>query len=99
MNDLLELVLQEGAEELHLKTGRSPVMVSGGEPVAIDVPATTADNVSELFESIATREQSSELQKCGDTHFIFVFRDSSRFAVTAAALREGLEMNLKNLDR
>ena len=97
MKDLLELLLREGAEALRLRTDCPPVMVVQGEPLAIDVPTVTADNVAELLQSIATEGQMGELRACGDIHFIYVFQNSARFAVTAAQQHEALNVEIRSL--
>jgi len=99
MNDLLELVLREGAEELHLQIDKPPVMAVQGKPLAIDVPAVTADNVAELLQSIATEKQLGELRACGNIHFIYVFQNSARFSVTAAMQHEAITVKIRNLGR
>jgi len=99
MDDLLELSLREGAEELRLRTSEAPVMVIQAESIGIDVPAMTTDEVVELFQSVANAEQLKELHACGDVHFIYVFEDSARFSVTAKMEREALEVNFRNISR
>ena len=99
MKDLLELLLREGAEELRLLTNHAPVMVAHGKALAIDVPALTADNVTELLQSIASEQQIGELRSCGDVHFIYVFQNSARLAVSAALQHETLELRISNLGR
>lgn len=99
MKDLLELVVREGAEELRLELGKPAVMVLRGEPLAIDVPTVTSDNVAELFRSIATEEQIEELRKCGAVHFIYIFQNSARFGVTAAMQHENFNLKIRNLGR
>ena len=99
MKDLLELSLREGARELRLRAGEAPVMMVRDEMVSIDVPAMTADNVAELFQSVATREQLQELQKCGDISFIYVFQNSTRFAITATRRSEAFDLIIRSLGR
>jgi len=99
MDDLLELSLREGAEELRLRAGEAPVMVIQGESIRIDVPAMTADNVTELFQSIATVEQLKELRACGDIQFIYVFQKSARFGVKARMQREAFDLKIRSLGR
>ena len=99
MNDLLELSVRAGAEELRLRTGEVPIMIIQGESTAIDVPVVTTDNLTELFRSIATEPQLKELRVCGDTHFIYTFQNSERFGVTAKMLRESFNVNFRNLSR
>lgn len=99
MRDLLELMLRERAEELHLQTDKAPAIVLQDEPVAIDVAPVTADDVAELFRSIATEEQLTELRECGDIHFIYVFQNSARFGVTAALDHQAVNVKIRNLGR
>ena len=99
MDDLLKLLLREGAEELHLRVDQPPAMVVRGKSLAIDLPAVTTDNVTELFQAIATEQQLAELRACGDIHFIYVFQNSARFSVTAAIQHEALQLKLTNLGR
>jgi Tfp pilus assembly ATPase PilU len=99
MNDLLNLVAREGAEELRLEPGRPPVMVLNGKPRVIDGSLITSDNVAELFRGIATEEQRRELGCCGDIHFAFVAQNSARFNVSAATQGECLSLKIKYLGR
>ena len=99
MRDLLELVLRERAEELHLCASRPPALTVGGEPLAIAEPALTIDEVAGLLQSIATEPQLRELGACGKVHFIHVFQESARFAVTALQERDALSVTIKNLAR
>jgi len=99
MDDLLELVLREQAEELRLQVGHPPLMVVRGESRRIDVTAITTDNVTELFQSLATENQLKELRACGEIHFIHLFQNSARFSVTARVQHEAFDVKIKNLSR
>jgi len=99
MEDLLNLIAREGAEELRLEPGRPPVMVLQGKARVIDGALVSSDNVTELFRSIATEEQSRELRQCGDIHFTFAARNSARFSVGAGLRKECLSLRIKNLGR
>lgn len=99
MNDLLQLSVRAGAEELHLRTGKVPVMIIQGESTAIDVPAVTTDDLTDLFRSIATEQQLNELRICGDIHFIYLLQNSGRFGVTAKMLRESFDVKFRNLSQ
>lgn len=97
MNDLLELSLGSGAEELHLRTGEAPAMIIQGKSITIDVPAMSIGDVTELFRSIANGEHIKELGACGDTHFIYAFHGSARFAVTAKMQRDAFSVKFRIL--
>ena len=99
IDDLLKLVVREGADELHLEPGRPPVMALQGKRRVIDRSLFTSDNVAELFRGIATEEQRRELDRCGTIHFNLVGPNSARFHVRAALQGEYLILSIKNLGR
>ena len=99
MNDLLNLLAQEGGEELRLEPGKPAVMVLQGKPKVVDGALVTTDYVAELFRGLATEEQRRELDRCGDIHFTFVSRGSARFSLLAAMQGENLSLRIKNIGR
>lgn len=99
MLDLLNLVAREGAVELQLQPGSPPVMVLHGKPRVIDGPLITSDQVAELFRSIATGEQSRELDKCGDIRFSYNAENAMRFTVSATTQGGKLSVRVKNVGR
>jgi Tfp pilus assembly ATPase PilU len=99
LKDLLELVVREGAEELRLEVGRSAVVVVRGETRPVDVPPITSENAAELFHSIASEEQLEELRRCGEIHFVYLFQNSVRFAVSAAIQQDDFNLSIRNLGR
>ena len=99
MNDLLNLLAQEGGEEVRLESGKPPVIVLRGKPKVVDGALVTTDYVAELFRGVATEEQRRELDKCGDIHFTFVARGSARFSMLASMLGENLSLRIKNISR
>jgi len=99
MYDLLNLVARQGAAELRLQPDSPPMMVLHGQPRVIDGPLITSDQVAELFRSIATEEQSRELDQCGDIHFSYNAENAMRFTVSATTQGGILSLRVKNLNR
>ena len=99
LKDLLNLVESEGAEELRLEPGKSPVMVVAGRIRVLDLSPLTGDDVAELFRSFATAEHLEEISRCGDVHFNFSFQGSARFKATASMKGEGMSLKLRQLSR
>ena len=99
MNDLLKVMAQEGAAELHLEPDRPPVMLLHGKARVLDGPLITSDDVSRLFGAVATEEQRRELDICGDARFRYLGEHSEQYAVKAQ-LHEGiLSLRITNLSR
>ncbi|HEV2207928.1 MAG TPA: hypothetical protein VG167_04090 [Verrucomicrobiae bacterium] len=99
MNDLLNLLAREGADEMHLEPDRPPVMLLQGKPRVMDGALITSDTVAALFRGIATEEQRRELELCGNIHFAYTGANSARFLVKAAINGEHLNLSIKNLGR
>ena len=99
IKDLLNLVEQEGAQELQLQAGETPLIVLHGQRRKLDMAPLTSDNVTELFRSLATPEQLQELNLCGDIHFVYVSQNSARFAISAALRGDEVTLNVRNLGR
>ncbi len=99
LQDLLNLVAQEGGEELRLEPDRPPMMVLHGKIRVLDGPPVTSEQVSELFRGIAKQEQQRELDLCGDIHFRYGAEHSAQFSVRANIRDNCLRLTIKNLAR
>src|SRR5690349_10594559 len=99
MRDLLNLLTSEGAEELRLEAGRPPVMVLHGKARVMDGALVSNEDVAELFRSIATEAQNSELARCGESHFIFVSEPSARFKISGTMDGDRVYVAVRNLSR
>src|ERR1041385_3154913 len=67
MQDLLNLISNEGAERLVLRVGKPPVVCLHGEENVVEGPTVTQDNDKELFHSLETPEQIRELDSLAAT--------------------------------
>ena len=97
LKDLLDLAVREGAQDLALETGKSPILHIGGLPRQLELPSLTNDNMADLLSSIATSDQTDELRRCGDIHFIYRSAHSGRFAVEASAQHENCLVKIRPL--
>ena len=97
MNDLFNLVAQEGGEEMLLEPNQPPVMLLQGRRRSMDKALVTSDNVAELFRSIATAEQQRELDQCGNAQFSFLAPNSARFNIRAELRGDTISLSIKNL--
>ena len=97
INDLLNLVIQQGAAELRLEPDRPPMMLLQGKVRVLDGPLVTSDHINELFGGIATDEQRRELDLCGSAHFKYT-AESANFSVRAGLRGNSLTLSIKNLE-
>lgn len=82
MNDLLQLVVDEGASDLHLAVGSAPVLrINGGMHPLDSEPLTPADTERLMLE-ITDEEHLARIKEVGGTDYGFGFEDQARFRVS-----------------
>jgi twitching motility protein PilT len=82
MADLLELVVEEGASDLHLPVGSPPVLRIHGGLTPLDTEPLTPDDTERLMKAITSEVNQQHLQEMGSVDFGFAFGDKARFRVS-----------------
>lgn len=82
MADLLQLVIDEGASDLHIAVGSAPVLRIHGDLVPLDSDALTADDTERLMKSVTSDQNQQKLREDGGTDFGFAFGEQARFRVS-----------------
>ena len=82
MNDLLELMFDEGASDLHIQVGRPPTLRLGGEMVSVDGPDVTPEEAERLMQSITPDSHIQAAKTVGGADFGFAYLDKARFRVS-----------------
>ena len=83
MNQLLEVMSENGASDLHIHVGRSPCLRVNGVVVSVDGPILTEADVEKLVRAVVPAIQLPRLEKDGGCDFAFSFRGKSRLRVNA----------------
>ena len=83
MADLLDLVLEEGASDLHIPCYSPPVFRLHGEMTPLDVDPLTPADTERLVKAIASEGHIQQIQEVGTADFGFGFADKARFRVSA----------------
>jgi len=94
IDDLLELVNAERADELRIHVGAPPIIVLQGDHETIEGPAITAEDAEQLLQSIANTRQRRELRERGAVRFIYRFRRSTDFVVCARMEGESIGIDI-----
>ncbi|MGO9587465.1 MAG: type IV pilus twitching motility protein PilT [Limisphaerales bacterium] len=79
MSDLLQLVVAEGASDLHIRVGTPPVIRVHGILHRVEGPALKAEDCEELMRSITSEENIQSTRERGGADFGFAFGDAARF--------------------
>ena len=82
MNELLELVVEQNASDLHLQVGQPPTLRLSGSMTPIDGPALTPIDTEKLMQSITPDSHISNVKLNGGSDFGFAFGEKARFRVS-----------------
>jgi len=82
MDRLLHACVTQGASDIHLTVGRSPVLRIDGRLRSLETKVLEPDDTAALMKSITPDRNQQELQEEGGTDFGFTFGDEGRFRVS-----------------
>jgi len=97
MDDLLALVVEEGASDLHIEVGSPPVLRINGHLNALETEPLRAEDSERLMRSITNEENIRQLMEIGGADFGFGFKKLSRFRVSIFRQRGGVGMVLRQI--
>ena len=97
MEDLLRLVVDENASDLHLTVGAPPALRINGRVIKLEVRPLTAEDTEALARAIAGEGNMEKVNEEGSVDFGFSFRDSSRFRVSVFRQRGAIGVALRRI--
>jgi twitching motility protein PilT len=97
MSDLLQLVLDEGASDLHLPVGSPPVLRIHGEMTPLDTEPLNPEDTEYCMKSITSEANQQKIQEDGTADFGFAFGEKARFRVSAFRQKGNIGMVLRTI--
>jgi twitching motility protein PilT len=97
MNDLLDLVVEQNASDLHLQVGQPPTLRLSGSMLPIDGPALTPEDTEKLMQSITPDSHISNVKLNGGTDFGFAFGEKARFRVSVLRSKGNFGLVLRQI--
>ena len=82
MSDLLQLMVSEGAADLHIRVGCPPVIRLHGTLHRVEGPGLKPEDTEELMRSITSEEHIQHVRERGGADFGFAFGEMARFRVS-----------------
>ncbi len=82
MSDLLQLVVAEGASDLHVRVGVPPVIRLHGVLHKVEGPSLKPEDTEELMRSITSEDHVQQVRERGGADFGFAFGELARFRVS-----------------
>ena len=97
MSDLLQLMVSEGASDLHTRVGTAPTIRVHGILHRVEGPALTPETSEELMRSITSEENIQAVRERGGADFAFAFGDAARFRVSVMKEKGNFGMVLRQI--
>ncbi len=97
MSDLLQLVVTEGAADLHLRVNAAPVIRLNGILHRVDGPPLRPEDTEELMRSITSEDHIQHVRERGGADFGFAFGDMARFRVSVFKEKGNFGMVLRQI--
>ncbi len=83
MSDLLQLVIDEGASDLHIEVGVPPTVRLNGSLTQLETDVLQPEDTERLIRSITSDEKFQQISEFGTVDFGFAFKDQARFRVSS----------------
>lgn len=97
MDRLLQACVSQGASDLHLVTGRPPVLRIDGSLRSLETKVLEPDDTTALMKSITPDRNQQELQEEGGTDYGFAYGDAARFRVSIFRQKGNISLVLRRI--
>jgi predicted PilT family ATPase len=99
MNDLLELMVDQEASDLHLQVNQAPTLRISGSMVHVEGPPLTPLDTKALMQAITSDAMQEQLKTRGGADFGFAFMDRARFRVSVMKAKGNYGMVLRTIPK
>src|SRR5512132_2185227 len=79
INEMLKIMVDRDAADLHLRVGKAPVIRLHGAFEPLDPTPLTAEDTDRLMQEIAPPRYQQMLQEQGSADFAYAFSEQARF--------------------
>jgi twitching motility protein PilT len=99
MEDLLRLVVEEGASDLHLSVGAPPALRINGALVKLQIPPLTPEDTETLARAVTSEANLQRVAEEGSVDFAFSFRGQDRFRGSVYRQKGQIGMALRTIPK
>jgi twitching motility protein PilT len=99
MEDLLRLVIDEGASDLHLSVGAPPALRMNGRLVKTTLPSLTPEDTESLARAVTSDANLQRVSEEGSVDFAFSFRGQDRFRGSVYRQKGNLSLALRTIPK
>jgi twitching motility protein PilT len=97
MNELLDLVVEQNASDIHLQVGQPPTLRLSGSMLPIEGPNLMPADTEKLMLSITPDNHISAVKLNGGSDFGFAFGEKARFRVSVLKAKGNYGMVLRQI--
>ncbi|MDR1789204.1 MAG: type IV pilus twitching motility protein PilT [Opitutaceae bacterium] len=97
INDLLDIVVEQNASDLHLNVGQPPTLRISGDMLPVDGPALSPDDTERLMKAITPPRHSEALARDCGADFGFTYLDKARFRVSVFKTKQHIGVVLRQI--
>lgn len=88
IDELLKMMVEQGASDLHLRVASPPVLrIDGALVPQKDTPAVTPENLQIVFETVANQEQREQFERELELDFAYSLSGTARYRVSVLKQR------------
>lgn len=99
MEDLLAIVVEEGASDLHIEVGSPPVLRINGHLHGLDTEPLRPEDTDRLMRAVTAEDYVRQLSEIGGADFGFGFQDLARFRVSIFKQKGHVGMVLRQIPK
>ncbi len=97
MSDLLQMVVDEGASDLHLSVGLAPMLRLHGSLQAVNLPPLTPEDTERFMKSITSETYQQKIRESGGMDFGFSFGAAARFRASVLKSKGNIGIVLRQI--
>ena len=97
IDELLQIVIERDASDLHLKSGSPPTLRIDGELCVLDLPELTPEDTKEYAAAIMTDRQIRRFTEQSEIDFAYSQSDRGRFRVNVYRQRGSISIALRRV--
>jgi twitching motility protein PilT len=97
MNDLLELMVDQGASDLHIQVNQPPTLRISGSMVPVEGPNLDAEATEGLMKAITSTTNQEQVKTSGGADFGFAYQGKARFRVSVLRAKGAYGMVLRQI--
>lgn len=97
MNDFLELMVEQGASDLHIQVNQPPTLRISGTMVPVEGPKLGPQDSEDLMKAITSSSNQEKLKTRGGADFGFAYQEKARFRVSVLRSKGAYGMVLRQI--